>query len=263
METWHGDIKKSVQNENISLSHVQYEPSRADWHYHENAFFSFIVQGQILEGTKKEKHCCTPGTLLFQNWDDPHYNICQRKSTQSFYLELKKAWVDSVFASVEQTRGSFVIKDPEIKLLFHQLYKESKQAGTGTVLGTEALTLQILGTLASIKRVYPARPSWPQRLKEMLYDMPGEVSLDALSAELGLHPVYLCQAFPVYFRCTLSQYLRKIKVEKSLGMLSDKAYPLHAVAYSCGFADQSHFIRCFKEITSITPLQYRKILLKN
>ncbi|WEK71791.1 MAG: AraC family transcriptional regulator [Candidatus Chryseobacterium colombiense] len=28
----------------------------------------------------------------------------------------------------------------------------------------------------------------------------------------------------------------------------------------CGFSDQSHFIRCFKENIGITPLKYQKLL---
>jgi len=32
------------------------------------------------------------------------------------------------------------------------------------------------------------------------------------------------------------------------------------VALECGFSDQSHFIRCFKENIGITPLKYKNLL---
>jgi AraC-like DNA-binding protein len=59
----------------------------------------------------------------------------------------------------------------------------------------------------------------------------------------------------------LGEYIRKLKIEKSLIFLH-KNDSLSEIAFDCGFADQSHFIRCFKENIGITPLKYRKILKK-
>jgi len=78
---------------------------------------------------------------------------------------------------------------------------------------------------------------------------------------VNIHPIHLSRDFPKYFHCTLGEYLRKLKVENSLKILNNFEF-LSEVALECGFSDQSHFIRCFKENMGITPLQYKSILKK-
>jgi transcriptional regulator GlxA family with amidase domain len=88
-----------------------------------------------------------------------------------------------------------------------------------------------------------------------------KLSLRNLSNELNIHPVHLSRGFPKYFRCTFGEYVRKIRVEKSLSLLPNKNLSLTEIAFNCGFADQSHFLRCFKQINGITPSDYRKLLV--
>lgn len=55
------------------------------------------------------------------------------------------------------------------------------------------------------------------------------------------------------------QYLRLTRFEKALNMLqSGKRSGLFDVAYELGYADQSHFIREFKQFAGHTPRQYQQ-----
>ncbi|HTY57306.1 MAG TPA: AraC family transcriptional regulator, partial [Bacteroidota bacterium] len=106
-------------------------------------------------------------------------------------------------------------------------------------------------------------PPWVHRLKEILHDTSGEpLTLQALSTLLGIHPVHISRAFPEYFSCSFGEYLRRLRVERSLRLLSDTSLSLSAIAAECGFADQSHFTRCFKEMNGILPSEYRKHILR-
>ncbi|NJM53248.1 MAG: helix-turn-helix transcriptional regulator [Blastocatellia bacterium] len=77
---------------------------------------------------------------------------------------------------------------------------------------------------------------------------------------MDVHWVHLSRDFPRYFRCNFSEYVRKIRVEKSLNLLRNQQLALTEIALICGFADQSHFIRSFKQFHGITPKKFRQII---
>jgi AraC family transcriptional regulator len=84
------------------------------------------------------------------------------------------------------------------------------------------------------------------------------ITLQRLALETGVHPVTISKHFPRYFNCTLSVYIRKLRVQKAIGMLKANDTTLKGIAYACGFSDQSHFIRCFKTYTGFLPKDFRK-----
>lgn len=128
-------------------------------------------------------------------------------------------------------------------------------------MSVEVCLLQILSEMLRSGEIsVRSKPLWVNKAKEILHDQFAEKqSLIELSHSLGIHPVHLSRDFPKYFRCSLGDYLRKLRIEKSLSLLTDKKYSLTQVSFECGFSDQSHFTRCFKEIIGINPLAYRKL----
>lgn len=58
-------------------------------------------------------------------------------------------------------------------------------------------------------------------------------------------------------------FTRKIKMQYACKALINSESSVFDIAYSLGYADQSHFIREFKRFIRITPFQYRKQYLNN
>lgn len=70
--------------------------------------------------------------------------------------------------------------------------------------------------------------------------------------------------FKKYVGITPVQYRRICQFQQSFAQLRAKKFDkLTDVAYDNGFADQSHFIRSFREFTQITPNDYLKTGLKD
>lgn len=67
------------------------------------------------------------------------------------------------------------------------------------------------------------------------------------------------QKFPRIFGCTLGEYARQVKIEKAISLIGQSRGSLADIAYECGFADQSHFIRAFKSATGFLPGEFKKI----
>ena len=52
-------------------------------------------------------------------------------------------------------------------------------------------------------------------------------------------------------------YLMQRRVARAQNLLGSSDLPLSEIAIACGFADQSHFSRRFKERVGVTPSRYR------
>jgi len=123
----------------------------------------------------------------------------------------------------------------------------------------------IVGVAASARRlgdVAGDQPSFPRlaaavaRL-EARFDQP--LDLAALAQEIGISPSQLERDFTAAFGMPPQRYLRKLRIERSLGLLAGPA-SVADVALACGYTDQSAFTRCFGRVTGTTPSAYRRRL---
>lgn len=109
-------------------------------------------------------------------------------------------------------------------------------------------------------------PAWAQELKEIIQDQIDTnltLSLKEVSETLKVHPTYLSREFSKYFdNLSFGEYIRKLRIEKSIELMKDPKYSLTEIAYLTGFSDQSHFNRIFNVHTGKNPSVFRKALKK-
>lgn len=252
-----------VANLNFAtITDTEYTHDRVDWHYHENPYFTFILQGKVMEGNKKEIYNCTPGSLLFHNWQDPHYNIKPKGYTRGFQIEINSDWLANSDMDIQNLQGSFAINSPQVTLLFYRLFKEFKTSDDISIPAKEALLLQVLSIMKNnVGKVERQKPVWVQQVREAISDdLSRKLSLHELAAIANVHPTHLSRDFSKYFNINLGEYIRAVRVEKALSLMHNGKISLTEIAMHCGFADQSHFLRCFKEFNEDKPKIYRAIL---
>jgi AraC family transcriptional regulator len=80
-----------------------------------------------------------------------------------------------------------------------------------------------------------------------------------IAAGCGTHPVTISRQFRRYFGCSLGEYRRRLMIRRSLPLIGESAIALGTIAFTCGFADQSHFIRTFRGATRFRPGEYRQL----
>jgi len=255
-----GRTTETTRLDGLTLTDTEYIHDRVDWHYHERPYFTFLLQGGLIEGTKKAVHQCVPGSLLFHNWQEPHYNLKPRGISRGFHVEIDHSWLQEFDLDPGDLQGDLRIQDPHIKILFHKIFLESKQAGPEQSLAIQSLLLQVLSRLHKIpERCIGTTPVWVKRLQVHLPDLCTEpLSLTQLSQVAGVHPIHLSRAFPKYFHSSLGAYLRNLKVDRALSLMCNCDHSLSGIAHIAGFADQSHFIRCFREVMGMSPSEYRR-----
>ena len=76
----------------------------------------------------------------------------------------------------------------------------------------------------------------------------------------------ICNISEIYFRklflkaygVTPKQYIIDTRIKRAKQFLSDGNLKVISVAEECGFSNQYHFSRIFKEKTGVTPTDYGK-----
>ncbi|MBB2148092.1 AraC family transcriptional regulator [Pedobacter gandavensis] len=87
----------------------------------------------------------------------------------------------------------------------------------------------------------------------------GAVSLKMLQQELFFTERSFERKFKQYVGITPKLFSRICRFQSSLKQLNNHQFDkLSDLAYESNYADQSHFIRSFKEFTGLSPHQYRK-----
>lgn len=257
-----GNTDQTFALDGLIITNTEYTHEFVDWHYHENAYFTFLIAGKVSEINKSDHHRCLPGTLLFHNCQEPHYNVKPKGYTRGMHLEVSAEWLKK-FAGENIAEGSFEVINPLVKSLFHQILLSTKNPDDTTPLSLHSFALRAVDRLSNKSNSYKYRqpPGWVDKLTQLLNDSYHlSHSLESLSGTLGVHPVHLSRHFPKYFGCNLGEYLRNIRLCRAAADLGTGKKSAVQIAFECGFYDQNHLIRCFKKEFRFTPLQYQRYL---
>ncbi len=70
---------------------------------------------------------------------------------------------------------------------------------------------------------------------------------------------YFIRAFKVTFGETPHAYVIRCRIELAKGMMMETDTPLGHIAVVCGFSDQAHFSRRFRELAGMPPQRWRSV----
>jgi len=130
----------------------------------------------------------------------------------------------------------------------------------------ENVLLQVFNKFMSNKVGSKKPPSWAEKLKEIIQDQIDtnfSLNLKEISKAVNINPDYLSREFSKYFdSLSFGEYIRKLRVDKSIELLHAGKYSQSEIAYLTGFSDQSHFIRIFKRHTGMTPSFFKNNVVK-
>lgn len=238
-------------SEGLTVSETIYHKKVFEgWHCHENHHITFIAGGGNREERKRQEIMASPGTILRYNEGEMHRNMHTQHPSRNINLEIEGSFLTRHQLTFPQLQDT-----PGLKLSILKIYQESRIADSSSHASIEAMLLSLFGAEGSKNT-----PPWITQLRELIHDRWNEnLSLQELSAHIQVHPVTISKYFPRYFSCTLGEYVRKVRIEKAVGLIKAQQMSLTQLAYHCGFFDQSHFIRAFKTYTGFRPKEYQQL----
>ncbi|HUP14016.1 MAG TPA: helix-turn-helix transcriptional regulator [Niastella sp.] len=84
------------------------------------------------------------------------------------------------------------------------------------------------------------------------------LTMETMANRYGITARYMQQLFLQHTGLTPKLYTQISRFQKSLQLVTAGDISLTAIAYECGYADQSHFIKEFKSFTGYTPSGYSR-----
>jgi AraC family transcriptional regulator len=228
-------------------------------HAHVNPHLTLLLQGGTEEKWHKGVYERFAGDIVFYPAGEPHQNLQTLGGSKNINLEFDPSFFfqnDLDESAIAKAAG----KTATTKFLLLKVYREMLLGDPGRDESIRLLLLDLLTGPEKKEASYKSQPPWVGKVRQYLADKWNEpVSLQELSAVSGVHPITISKHFPRYFSCTLGEYLRRLKVEKALALVKSSNRSLMEIAFECGFADQSHFIRVFKALTGFIPNDFRKL----
>lgn len=84
------------------------------------------------------------------------------------------------------------------------------------------------------------------------------VRISAVAGSLNISTVTLCRLFQERFRKSPKEYLQEIRMERARKLLSSTDEPIKQIAQETGFRSASFFTKSFRELTGLSPSDWRK-----
>ena len=207
---------------------------------------------------------CTEGRITYEMngkqavSDEYHAVILPKGQSYSLYgnksgifpvinFDCKEFLCDEVISLPIQKSDTYVKDFEKMKAL--SLFEENR----AKMMSVFYNILHRLSTESSVHNVIlPAI-----RHIESSYQNP-KLSNAELAEKCNISEVYFRKIFTETYKTTPKQFIVDIRINKAKQLLSDGFSKIGAIAEQCGFSNQFHFCRLFKEKTGLTPTEYMK-----
>ena len=101
-----------------------------------------------------------------------------------------------------------------------------------------------------------------RRAKEFIQEHQAEdISLSQVARAVNTSTFYFCKMFKKVTGINFTDYLSRVRIEKSKNLLLNPNLRVSEIAFEVGFQSLTHFNRVFKKVLGQTPTDYRDQLL--
>ena len=87
-----------------------------------------------------------------------------------------------------------------------------------------------------------------------------DITRESVARQFQVTPNHLSRLFQMHGSMTFSSYLTHVRIDRAKHLLRSYHLKLDDVAVRCGYRDTPYFARVFKQITKITPAEYRGVV---
>lgn len=259
-------------------------PFTEELHTHDFIEIVYILSGSGKQQIDDKTYDVSSGSLLFINYGQTHaftsedmlyYNLMIKPEAVSSKIistnnafeilsltafeEFKDA--DTTCPFIEFTRNTRL----SIERIFDEMHKEytAAQAGYQTILGgyLTVLLAHIFRAMLPMGKPVNTIPIEITQYIEKHFNE--KLTLEHLAEKCFFSPKYFSRIFKECFGITVSEYIKKTRLESAKTLLEETQYTIEDISKRVGYEDTAKFYKYFKELYGITPREYKKNIPDN
>ncbi len=262
----------------LSQRKVVGHQSMAGDHFHSNYEIFYLLAGERVYFIKDRSYHVRKGNIIFikpfdlhttQDTGTPNHERFLIKFNPEFLVD--SAGVAPQSLELLFSRYNFVSFDPLYQNAVDRLFETMRQEIQNRSFDYEnclrSLLLQLLIFAArntnrneEVPHLNPTHGRISEIVKYINQNYQEKLTLSMVAGLFHVSPYYLSRSFKEVTGLTFTDYFNNLRVSIAQKMLQDSDHSVLFVANEVGFENQSYFGKLFKNITGISPLQYRKRL---
>ncbi len=200
----------------------------------------------------------------------PYLHHSYERNTEE-WLTAFATFTGTIHSSIDKMVGNkpIIFIEKEQGAMISALINEIMENWDLLSADTRALSLKCYDLLMHFTNSRHPRPLTDEPLylryvapiiKEIETHYNSELTVSDLSGRVYVTPQYLSRLFRRFLGCSVYEYLTTFRINKARELLvSNPRMEVQQIAAETGFSDASHFIAMFKKITSVTPLEFRRL----
>lgn len=262
-ESSYGTALRTIEVSGLRLSELAY-PSNFSTPKHSHSAHRIIIRlrGSSIQTYESKLITRAPSTVGFYCPGEVHSDRFLPPGARNLNIEFPATPNPSILRSwLAKPSHSFVVSDPALRCLCPKLYSEFRQPDELSALAVEGLVMELVAWLfrGNVGKSSGAPPCWLRQAEELIRSRYAEhLTLAEISTAVSIHPVHLARRFRMFYKCSIGEYVRRLRIEFAMEQISKTDRPFSDLALATGFSDQSHFSRTFRRLTGLTPRQFRE-----
>nr|WP_255570835.1 AraC family transcriptional regulator [Cohnella sp. CFH 77786] len=145
---------------------------------------------------------------------------------------------------------------------FEQAHRELHRRQTGFIPRVYGLFLSLIAEIERTLRAESSdaraeRSGWAQAMAFVESSYADRITARQAAAEAGVSTRHFHRLFVRETGSTFSEFLQKLRIEKSRELLTGTRLSVQEIAEAVGYQDKKHFLELFKRTTGLTPREYR------
>lgn len=264
--SYYGTSLRSTVVSGFKLSETVYSGEiKTPNHSHELAYLGIVLEGEAYQTVGSRSHSCRQGTSTFHPPGETHRDHFVGPSVRLLQIELLPARLAEISEHAAHLIPRRIDGDSgRQSWLANRVRWELHESDELSPLAIEGLVLELFIEIwRRAGRSLPTRPpEWLKRANALIQERFTEkLAVNTISGEVGVHASHLSREFRRFYRKTIGDRVRELRVEFARHELSCSYRPLADIAAEAGFCDQAHLSRTFRRLTGVTPESFRAAAL--